>query len=59
MGYVDNSPYFFMAMEMVADLANEDISQIDQAIDHLLEMSGKYREADDQGTPYAQADAIW
>ena len=59
MGYVDNSPYFFMAMEMVADLANEDISKMEQASNHLLEMAGKYRSSYDSGTPEAQADAIW
>ena len=38
MGYIDSAPYFFMAMETVADLANEAISQKDQAGEHSLEL---------------------
>ena len=57
MRYVDNAPYFCMDIETVANLANEAISQRYQAREHLLEMAGKARAADDSGTPEAQADA--
>ena len=59
MGYVANAPYFCMAMDMVSDLANEYISQGEQAREHLLEMTGNFIAADDSGTPEAQADTIW
>ena len=38
MGYIDSAPYFFMATETVADLANEAISQKEQAGEHPLEL---------------------
>ena len=43
MGYVDNAPYFCMAMETVANLANKAISHREQARDHLLEIAVKAR----------------
>ena len=36
MGFVDISPYFCKATEVVADLANEAISHRDQAREHPL-----------------------
>ena len=48
-----------MATETVADLANEYISQRDQARKHPLEMASKARAADDSGAPEAQAGANW
>ena len=38
MGYIDSAPYFFMATETVADLANEAIPQKEQAGEHPLEL---------------------
>ena len=49
MGYVDNAPYFFMATETVSDLANDGISQRDQAREQPLEMADEARAADDSG----------
>ena len=57
MGYINSAPSFCMATKTVANLANEAISQRYQAREHLLEMAGKARSADDSGTPEAQADA--
>ena len=37
-GYIDNEPYFCMATEMVADLANKAISQREQAGEHPLDL---------------------
>ena len=59
MRYVDNAPYFCMAMETVANLANEAIYQRYQAREHPLEMVGKAREVDESGTPETQDDTIW
>ena len=58
-GYIDSAPYFGMATETVADLANEAISQKEQAGEHPLEMEDESRAADDAGALEAQADAIW
>ena len=59
MEYVDNAPYFCMATETVEDLTNKAIYQREQAHEHLLEMAGKARAADESGTTEAQANAIW
>ena len=59
MGYVDSTPYFCMATEMVVDLANKAISQRDVASTHPLDQAAEAREADDVGAPEAQADATW
>ena len=42
-----------MATETVADIANEAISQREQACEHPLEMEAKARAADDSGAPEA------
>ena len=57
MGYVDNAPYFCIAMETVPDLANEAIPQSEQAHKYLLEMAAEARAADASGAPESQADA--
>ena len=59
MGYIDSDPYFCMATETVVDLANEAISQKEQAGEHPLYLSAKARAADNAGTPEAEADASW
>ena len=59
MGYIDSAPYFCMATETVADLANEAISQREQAGKHPLDLAAKSRAANGAGTPDAQADASW
>ena len=46
-----------MAMETVADLANEAISQREQAGKHALDLAAEARAADNAGTPEAQVDA--
>ena len=46
MGYEDNAPYFYMATEMVSELANEAIYQRELAREHLLEMAAEARAAD-------------
>ena len=43
MGYVDSVPYFFMAMETVANLENKAISQQEQAREHPLDLATKSR----------------
>ena len=48
-----------MATETVADLANEAISQRNQAHEHPLEMAAKARAAEESGAPEAQADVNW
>ena len=47
-----------MSTETVVDLANEVISQREQACEHLLEMAAKDR-AEEPGAPEDQADYIW
>ena len=59
MWYLDSTPYFFMAVEMIADLANEAISKRYVASAHLLEQAAEARSADDAGAPEAQAETIW
>ena len=59
MGYVDNAPYFCMATETVADLANKAISQRDQAREHPLGIASEDRAVYDSGAPEARADASW
>ena len=58
-GYIDSAPYFCMAKETVANLANEAISQKEQTYVHPLNMEAKYRAANDAGVLEAQADASW
>ena len=58
-GYVDSAPYFSMAMEMMADLANKVISQREQAREHLLELESEARADNNSGAPEAQADTSW
>ena len=59
MGYIGSAPYFFMATETVADLANKSISQREQADEHSFELIAESRAADNAGTLEAQADSIW
>ena len=60
-GYIDNEPYFCMATEMVADLANKAISQREQAGEHhwIWKNAAKDRAADDVRAPEDQAEASW
>ena len=48
-----------METETLADLANEAISQVEQACEHRLEMAAEARSSDDSVVPEAQADASW
>ena len=48
-----------MSTETVVDLANEVISQREQACEHLLEMAAKAIAADDSGAPKSQANYRW
>ena len=48
-----------MATETLADLANEAISQKDQAGEHPLDLEAKSRAADNAGALEAYADASW
>ena len=57
MGYIDSAPYFFMALETVADLANEYISQRYEEGKHALDLAAEARAADNTGAPEAEADA--
>ena len=59
MRYINSALYFFMAAETVANLANESISQREQAVGHPLKMVDKARAAKCAGAPEDQADAIW
>ena len=59
MGYVDSAPYFYMATEMVADLANEAIAQRDAASTHPLDQAPEAISADNSGTMEAQYEASW
>ena len=59
MGYVDNSPYFFMSTNTVADLTNKAISKMDQARGHPPEMAAEARTVDNSCAPESQADASW
>ena len=59
MGYINSAPYFCMATKTVVDLANEAISQREQAGEHSFELAAKVRSADDASAPEAQEDAGW
>ena len=59
MGYVEIAPYFCMATNTVADLANEDIGQCDDAGRHPLEEAYVSTAEDSAGVTEAQADASW
>ena len=59
MGYVDSAPYFYMATEVLTDLANKATPQRDVASEHPLERAAEDRSADDTGTLEDQAGAIW
>ena len=49
MGYIGSAPYFFMATEMVADLAKEAISQREQVGEHPLDLVSKSIAANNAG----------
>ena len=59
MWYINSAPYFFMATETVDNLANEAISQKEQAGEHPLDLEAESRAADNAGTLEAQADVSW
>ena len=59
MGYIDSDPYFCVAKETVADLANAAISQREQAGEQPLDLAAESRAADDAVAPKTQADASW
>ena len=59
MGYIGSSPYFFIATETAANLANKAISHREQADEHLLELAYEARAADNINVPETQADRIW
>ena len=53
MGYIDNAPYYCMAMETLTNIANEAIFQREHAGEHTLHLESKYRAANDAGAPEA------
>ena len=59
MGYIDSAPYFCMAKETVADLANEAIAQRNQVDEYSLELAAKSRSADDLSALTVKADNSW
>ena len=60
MGYINSDPYFCMATETVANLANKAISQRKQADEHPLDLAAESRAAADAGAGDLeyQADAV-
>ena len=59
MGYVDSDPYFCIATNTVADLANEAISKNDFVVENPLKKAKNFIAAHDAGATKYQAGAIW
>ena len=59
MGYIDSAPYFLMATETVASLANKAISQRYQAGEHPLYMASEARAVNKAIAPKSLTDTSW